>query len=127
MSSWELRAIRAGSPLQERTKAWLRYSIISAAAEAAAAAAGSLREGCGDCLVYSAFLLVTASVILSAQPTKLFPANSVKWQNEREHRKVNCTKWDTRGFLSCGVGFASSSGAWGNSRTAFNPETRASY
>lgn len=125
MSSWELKAIRAGSLLQGRTKAWLRDSIISAAA-----AAGSPREGCGDCLVYyTAFLLVTTSVILSAQPTKLFPANSVKWEKERERQKDKLYQVGARGdlFLSVGVGFASPSGTWGNSRTAFNPETHAFY
>lgn len=105
MSSWELKATRAGSLLQGRTKAWLRDSIISAAA---AAAAGSLREGCGDCLVYyTAFLLVTTSVILSAQPTKLFPANSVKWEKEREDRKINCTKWGHAGIFFSPSGWAS--------------------
>lgn len=61
--------LRGGSPLQGRTKAWLRCGIISAAAD------GSLTEGCSDCLAYfTVFLLVIASVIPSAQATKLFPA-----------------------------------------------------
>lgn len=68
LSFCEFRALRAGSLLQRRTKAWLRDSIISAAA------AGSLTKGCGDYVVcYTAFLLLTPCVILSAQPTKLFP------------------------------------------------------
>lgn len=56
MSSWELRATRAGSPLQGRTKAWLRDSTISAAA------ASSLRKGCSDRLVYYTAFFISDSL-----------------------------------------------------------------
>lgn len=59
----QIQSPESGKSAAEKNKAWLRDSIISAAA------AGSLTKGCGDYLVCYTALLLTPCVILSAQPT----------------------------------------------------------